>query len=182
MSRCNEDGVRLTRLEEARRLAIECRYDEALEAIDGLCREFPDDIEILRLNGNVLEQRALDEMEYSASKLTRSSDYMSARGCYEQILDLDSENTIALIDLGDHYKNLEAFDRAFTYYEQALRLLRAGKFRIGRSVELEELERVFDDLLREKSTADRAMKLKIACRELNDDSGTLDSFDARKEE
>lgn len=157
---------RLQQLENARGLAMELNHDAALAAIESLLREFPDDVEGLRLKGNVLEQKALDDYEYSKEKLTRSSDYLLARNCYERILHLDHRNTLALIDLGDHYKNLEAFDKAFSYYEQAVDLLGTGERRLSRMDEIGELLDTCFDLSQKEQMAERAQRLKLACETL----------------
>jgi tetratricopeptide (TPR) repeat protein len=157
---------RLQQLEQARALSIECSYDAALDLIEKLLLKHPDDAEVLRLKGNILEQKALDLNEYKRAKLTKSRDYLLARECYERVLRVDPRNTLALIDLGDHYKNLDAYDKAFSCYEQAIDLLRSGESRIGLRDEVEELLGTCLDLSRQKQTAERAQRLKLACEQL----------------
>lgn len=157
---------RLQQLEQARALAMECSYDAALDLVEELLLKYPDDMEGLRLKGNILEQKALDLNEYIKAKLTKSPEYLLARECYEQVLRVDPRNTVALIDLGDHYKNLDAYDKAFAFYEQAVDLLRSGESRLGRADELEEILSTCLDLSRQKQTAERAQRLKLACEKL----------------
>ena len=71
----------------------------------------------------------MDRMEYSAKKLVTSSDYLAARACYEKILEIDPQNAKAHIDLGDHYRNLDANDKALGYYSEAMNVLRQGQRR-----------------------------------------------------
>lgn len=120
----------------------------------------------MRLKGNVLEQKALDENESSPRGVAISEDYLTALACYEQALEMDPRNTVALIDLGDHYKNVDAFDQAFTYYWSAMDLLETGEARIGAEPEIRELLSTCDDLLRYPSACERAQQLASRCNEL----------------
>src|SRR6202011_92287 len=69
--------------------------------------------------GNLLELKVLDLLEHSARKLSSSAEYLAARRCYERILEVDPGNVTARIDLGDHYRNLGANDKALEYYREA---------------------------------------------------------------
>jgi tetratricopeptide (TPR) repeat protein len=111
---------RTDRLEEAWGLGIQGYYDAALELLEGLLKENPLDAGSLRLKGNLLELKEMDLLEHSAKKLISSADYLSARGCYEKILEIDPGNVKARIDLGDHYRNLDANDKALGYYREAV--------------------------------------------------------------
>lgn len=159
-------GQRLQQLEQARALSTECRYDAALDLVEKLLVKHSDDVEVLRLKGNILEQKALDLGEDKRERLTKSRDYLLARECYERVLRIDPKNTVALIDLGDHYKNLDAYDKAFSLYEQAIDLLRSGESRIGKKEEVEELLSTCLDLGRQRATAERAQRLKVVCEQL----------------
>lgn len=151
---------RLQQLEQARALSMECCYDAALDLVEKLLVKHAGDVEALRLKGNILEQKGLDLNEYTMKKLTKSHDYLLARECYERVLRVDPKNTVALIDLGDHYKNLDAYDKAFSFYEQAIDLLRSGESRICQKDEVEELLSTCLDLGRQRQTAERARRLK----------------------
>lgn len=126
-------------LEEIRDTAISGRYAEALTALEVIIGARPDHIEALRLKGNVLELKALDRAQHRAQKLLRSRDYVTARKCYEEILALAPDNTLALIDLGDHFRNLGAATKALDYYERAIALLSKGRFSWSRKEEIEEV-------------------------------------------
>lgn len=158
--------ARLQQLEQARSLSADLEHDDALRVIEGLFSEHSDDVETLRLKGNVLESRALELNEYRVEKLMKSHDYLLARECYERILRIDPRNTVAFIDLGDHYKNLDAYDKAFSFYEKAIDILRVGESRVGMKEELEELLSTCLDLGRQKTTAERARRLKSECEQL----------------
>jgi tetratricopeptide (TPR) repeat protein len=132
-------------LESIRSEAIAGGYEKALTTLNQFLEENPDEIDALRLKGNILELRALDGAQYHAKKLLRLPDYVQAQECYEKILDIDARNTLALIDLGDHYKNLGAYDKAISFLARAASLLDAGEFRLGVKEEAQEiLDRVLD--------------------------------------
>jgi tetratricopeptide (TPR) repeat protein len=114
---------RLARLEKAWELGVAGDYDPALEMASSLLIENPIDVDALRLQGNLLELKAMDRMEYSAKRLSSSADYLKARQCYEKILAIDSLNVKARIDLGEHYRNLEEYDRAMEFYRDAVHVL-----------------------------------------------------------
>lgn len=153
-------------LDNARLLAMGCDYSTALNSIEEILAEHPGNLDTLRLKGNVLEQKALDENERSPRSLAISGDYLAALACYERVLEMDPRNTLALIDLGDHYKNLDAFDQAFTYYWSAMGLLESGEERIGVESEIRELLGTCHDLLRYPSACERAQQLARRCHEL----------------
>lgn len=100
-------------------LGLQGQYDAALEILDSLITDAAADIELLRMKGNLLELKAMDLLEHSAKRLISSPDYLAARQCYERILEIDPRNVSAHIDLGDHYKNLGAKDKALDYYSLA---------------------------------------------------------------
>ncbi len=117
----HDGSTRAERLEEAWGLGIQGYYDAALEILEDLLGKNPIDLGSLRLKGNLLELKEMDRLEYSGKKLVSSDDYLAARKCYEKILEVDPLNLKALIDLGDHYRNLDANDRALEYYTEATR-------------------------------------------------------------
>jgi tetratricopeptide (TPR) repeat protein len=132
-------------LESIRNEAIGGGYQRALERLDAMLIEKPDAVEALRLKGNILELRALDGAQYHAKKLLALPDFVCARKCYERILELDPHNTLALADLGDHYKNLGAYDKAVSYLVRAAKLLEAGESRLSLREEAEEMiDRIAD--------------------------------------
>lgn len=114
---------RSERREEAWGLGIQGYYDAALEILESLLKENSSDVITLRLKGNLLELKEMDLLEYSGRRLASSPDYLAARVCYERILEVDPGNVRARIDLGDHYRNLDANDKAIEYYSEAVRAL-----------------------------------------------------------
>jgi tetratricopeptide (TPR) repeat protein len=115
------------------------QYGEALAALEKVLDRQPEHMEALRLKGNVLELTVLDRAQYRSEKLLRSKDWLAARKSYESILSLDPENTLALIDLGDHYRNMGASTKSLEYYEAAIVLLEKGQFRWSKKAEVDEV-------------------------------------------
>jgi tetratricopeptide (TPR) repeat protein len=159
---------RIQSLEEMRGLATEGSYNDALELIGAFLSRNPSDLEGWRLKGNVLELKALDANEYNSKRLTSSHEYMLARECYEKILAVDPSNTIALIDLGDHYKNLDAFDKAMTYYQQAADALSKGEHRLSWDEEVHDLLDRTVELTERPGVAEKAGWLREACQKMLD--------------
>jgi len=114
---------RVDRLTEAQGLGLQSYYSAAFEILDDLLKENSADVAALRMKGNLLELKAFEVAEISRDKLMTSADYLAARDCYKKILELDPRNVRAHIDLGDHYRNLDANDKALEYYREAVRLL-----------------------------------------------------------
>jgi tetratricopeptide (TPR) repeat protein len=104
---------------DAWELGLQGRYDAALDILEDLLKEGPIDVVTLRMKGNLLEMKAMDLLENSGKKLTSSTDFLAARRCYEKILEIDSRNVTARIDLGDHYSALHANDKGLEYYREA---------------------------------------------------------------
>lgn len=132
---------RLRILEAARELSLKGEYRAGVEMVEGLLQDSPSDIEAKRLKGNILELAALHRVQYEARKLLRSSQFLQARRCYEDILQADPNNTLAMIDLADHFKNLAAFEQAISYYDSALAVLRSGVYRLDWK---DEIRTVYD--------------------------------------
>lgn len=138
---------------------MEGRYADALRAISEFLGENPSDLEAKRLLANTLELKVLDRAQYRAEKLMRSAEYARARRCYEEILEADPTNTLALIDLGDHFGNLGAYDKARSYYEQAISVLRQGEFEVSWVDELNEVFDRYIDLSRQVGLVDEQKRL-----------------------
>jgi tetratricopeptide (TPR) repeat protein len=153
-------------LDASRLLAMNCEYKAALDSIEDILRQYPGDLDALGLKGNVLEQKALDEHEASPRPLAITGDYIAALACYEQVLKVDPRNTVALIDLGDHYKYIDAFDQAYSFYWSAIELLEAGEERVGAESEIRELLSTCDDLVRYPTSRARAQQLADRCNQL----------------
>ncbi|AXQ28805.1 hypothetical protein D0B54_08965 [Solimonas sp. K1W22B-7] len=129
--------------EDIRDLFLSGQPDQALDALDDLLAADEANIEALRLKGNLLESVALERAELTAGSLLRQKGMWEARRCYERILELDPDNTVALVDLGDHFSNLDAYQKAESLYRQAIDLLQRGVFRLSREHEINE---VFDSM------------------------------------
>jgi tetratricopeptide (TPR) repeat protein len=127
-------------LEDARVFSLQGDYEAALRVVNDVLQNAPGCVDALRLKGNVLELKAFDESEHSSKPLALCADYIAARECYEAILSEHPENVLAHLDLADHFKNLDAFDKALQLYASALTALQAT------SVVVEQFEEIAERL------------------------------------
>jgi len=128
-----------SRLEEAKSDALAGRWKEALRIVDSVLLTSPNDLDALRLKGNVIELEIFDEERESRQKFVQSGRIQEAADCYEKILAIEPSNLLALVDLGTHWKNRGVFQRALSYYERALALLKAGAYGQSWDDEMEEM-------------------------------------------
>lgn len=154
---------RTDRLEEARGLGLQGYYDSAIEMIEDLLKDASADVESLRLKGNLLELKAMEVAEISRKKLTTSADYLTARQCYERILEIDPRDAAAHIDLGDHYRNLEANDKALEYYRGAAGVLRQTPNGRAWKEDVEELLKAAALLTEHERVAQEARSIEAWC-------------------
>ena len=158
----------INRRAEAWALGAQGYYDAALDILDDLLKEAPSDPASLRMKGNLLELKTLDVMEHSQKTLTSSADYLAARECYERILDIDPRNVRAHIDLGDHYRNLGANDRALEYYKEAAELLQYASRDRDRKEDARELLEAIALLKKHDRLGTAAALLEERCKEVID--------------
>jgi|SRR6185437_14444091 len=156
----------INRRAEAWELGAQGYYDAAFEILEGLLKEVPADVASLRMKGNLLELKTLEVMEHSRKRLTSSADYLAARDCYKKILDIDPRNVRAHIDLGDHYKNLDANDRALEHYKQAIDLLQNASRHNDWNEDCEELLKAISLLTKHERLAAEAALLEKRCKAL----------------
>jgi len=114
------------RLEKIKSLAMKGEYETALACLDGLLADEPRNTDVLRLKGNVIELAAYQENYQPGGGPTPK--IQEAEKCYQEILKLDSGNVLAMIDLGDHYRNLGNVDLAGSMYDKAIERLAAGHY------------------------------------------------------
>lgn len=114
---------RIDKLGEAKTAALSGSYETALKVVDLILNRFPDDIDALRLKGNIIELWI--SAEFDAIPTAGSNARLSlARACYEKILTIDSRNTLALKDLADHLKDLGEKTEALILYKKLIGILR----------------------------------------------------------
>lgn len=128
----------------ARDMFLEGRTDEALRLLDDMLAAEEGHVAALRLKGNILEYLALEQAERNQETPLKHPGMWEARQCYERILELDPDNTLALVDLGDHFKNLYAYVQAEDFYRRAIGLLERG---VSRWSLRDEINEVFDSLV-----------------------------------
>jgi tetratricopeptide (TPR) repeat protein len=159
------DINRSKRLEEAWGLGIQGYYDTALEILEDMLKENSLDVRALRLKGNLLELKEMDRLEYTGKQLVSSADYLAARECYEKILDLEPGYVKAYIDLGDHYRNLDANDKALEYYKEAVRVLEQAPRDDTWKEDVEELLQAVVLLTKHERLAAEAGLLEAWCKQ-----------------
>lgn len=158
-------GSRPERRAEAWGLGIQGYYDAALKILEDLLKEDPFDVVSLRSKGNLLELKEMDLLEYSGRRLVSSPDYLAARGCYEKILDIEPGYVKAYIDLGDHYRNLDANDKALEYYKEAVKVLQQAPKDEGWKEDVEEVLKAVELLTKHDRLAAEASSLEAWCKQ-----------------
>jgi tetratricopeptide (TPR) repeat protein len=165
VSQRQTDINRSKRLEEAWGLGIQGYYDTALEILEDMLKENSLDVSALRLKGNLLELKEMDRLEYSGKQLVSSADYLAARECYEKILDVEPGYAKVYIDLGDHYRNLDANDKALEYYREAVRVLEQTPRDEAWKEDVEELLQAVALLTKHDRLATEAGLLEAWCKQ-----------------
>jgi tetratricopeptide (TPR) repeat protein len=129
---------RLECLEKSKELAVlHGLYDQALDLLDQLLLKYADDIDSLRLKGNIIDLKQLDrEQHKTLPEDKRGSE--DSKQFYEKILEIDPENPLALIDLGDYWRRKRKIELALKFYNNATTNLLNGKFYRCREEECEE--------------------------------------------
>jgi len=142
---------RLLLLNKAKFLALAENYEEALKIVNQLLMIQPNDLDGLRLKGNLLELEIYADQYADQRKFTdleKQTQLTLAQQCYEQILKIDPNQVLALIDLGDHWQNQSSFVESLNYYNQALNLLKQNRFYLSLEDELIESFRGKQEILR----------------------------------
>jgi tetratricopeptide (TPR) repeat protein len=161
----NMTASQIDRRGDAWELGLNGDYDAALGILEELLDEAPADVVSLRMKGNLLELKVLDLLEHSAKKLSSSAEYLAARRCYERILELDPRNVTARIDLGDHYKNLGANDKALEYYREAASALQRTPNGSTWKQDVRDLLERVTQLAKHDRLAGEAKSLEAWCRQ-----------------
>lgn len=139
---------RMMLLEKARYMAtITGQYSEAIEVVNTLFAVNGEDIDALKLKGNILDLSALGLIKDNMLREGRQQ-FEEARTYYEQILKLDTNNIPALVDMGDYWRRSEKPEMALAYYGKAINLLKQGFYYISRNDEIEEAFYAKSELLR----------------------------------
>lgn len=96
------DDLRYKRLTNAKSLALEGDYKAAYDILEVLHQKYPQDLEVRRLYGNVLE------LEAFALEVTRPMDdrLRRARKHYAFILRASKYDRVAMFDLAEHFSNI----------------------------------------------------------------------------
>ena len=129
---------RISLLEDAKFLALfDKKYDEAIFLVDRLLSERDNDIDALRLKGNILDLKALD-ISLPTDLETNKGFFSEAKKCYEKILEIDQNNALAMIDLGDYWAREDNYSVALKWYDNAIHVLENGIYHSSLEEEMEE--------------------------------------------
>lgn len=128
---------RLLLLNDAKLLALAEKYEEALKVVNQLLTIRPNDLDGLRLKGNLLELEVYAERQEFADS-EKQAQLTMAQQCYEHILKIDPNQVLALIDLGDYWQNQSFLAESLNHYNQALNLLKQNLFYLSLEDELIE--------------------------------------------
>jgi tetratricopeptide (TPR) repeat protein len=146
-------------LERAKFLSLSGAYEEALAIVNDVLLIQPQDIEALRLKGNIIELKVLSREVSSGGLYVQSAEFTIARQCYERILMLEPSNVMALVDLGSHWKNLGEYLKAQEFYDRATNLLKAGYYTLSRKDEMKEVLEGQIEISRHLGYGDKAKAL-----------------------
>ena len=119
------DGARAETLSEAQALALSGDYAAAVVLLETFLQRDSGDIPACRLLASVLELRALELAEYTPGRLVTSADFSRAQEILLGILEKYPRDVITLCDLGDHFLNMHAVDKASVFYTRALHAIEA---------------------------------------------------------
>lgn len=108
------DDLRYKRLVHAKALALEGNFKDAYGILDGLYRKYPQDLEVHRLYGNVLE---LDAFSFEVTN-PMDERLRRARRHYAFILRVSNYDRVAMFDLAEHFSNIEKVHIAKCFYEE----------------------------------------------------------------
>lgn len=131
----NWSRTKKTVFRTARRLAVGGQPTSALQVIDTYLQQGEEsDVDLLLLKSNIFEMLGKFAQ---AAKISR------------HILQIEPNDPLALIDLGDHYKGLRKpnYRKALQYYNRALRVVNEGRFHYDRQEEFLDACRGKADIL-----------------------------------
>ncbi len=111
-------------LQQARSLALEHRYDEALRILEGFVVAYPGAVDGLILMGGVNGMRASGDGNLSPED--RDAANQRARQCFEEALEREPTCVWALTDLGDWHSFQGHYEDALRFYDRAIALLEKG--------------------------------------------------------
>ena len=149
---------RINLLEKAKYLAtIQGQYDDAISIVNKLLCINNEDIDALRLKGNILELRS-----FAIKQKNCTNDILDdPKIYYYKILQLDSDNTLALIDLGDYWQVKGKLELVLKFYNKAIDLLKKGHFYLSHKDEIEEAYWGKSEVLMKMNEKDESLKCKV---------------------
>lgn len=131
-------------------------FNSALELLEGMLDNDPNDIDALSLKGNIIDlyvsqTKNLSEEE-KIDKLNES------KGYYEKILRINSNFVRAIIDIGDYWEQFDNYQSALEWYYKARDLLKNGIYSYSLEDEINETNRQIayvENLLKNQNEEDQ---------------------------
>lgn len=131
---------RVSHLEKAKQLAtLDKKYDNALNIVSRLLKLNGNDIDALRLMGNILDLKEMDNYNKSSLKNYSRPELENAKKYYDDILRLDPDNTLALIDIGNYWERRGDYKASLEHYNKVISLLNQGHYYLSLEDEYEEV-------------------------------------------
>ena len=142
-------------LEKAKFISLlEKKYKEAIKLLDHFLVKHRNDLDALRLKGNILDLKGLDS-SVGLKETEIESCFTEALKCYYAILFIDNQNANAMIDIGDYWERKNDCQEALRWYNLAIDALE----KVNNNSVLEELDetiikrqKILELLSKEKST------------------------------
>jgi tetratricopeptide (TPR) repeat protein len=146
-------------LEEAQTFATTGDYESSVGLLEAFLARHAQDIPARRYLANVLELRAFVATERRPKSLVTSADYLRARTIYDSILEERPNDILTLNDLGEHFHNLGAIDRAIRCYSRVFDLIVGGDKVIEWRGELSDIASRLVDEMKSGRNPDQAEAL-----------------------
>lgn len=106
LSSCNNQAYLEERIEESRKLADKDKFEEAIEILDQLDKEYPNEIDVI--------------LDRAIFKSISGKEKESLKD-YQKVLMLDPNNTLAYFNLGLSYSNLNRHKKAIENFDKAIK-------------------------------------------------------------
>jgi len=148
------------RLENIKDTVIRTRnYNKAIRELNSIIDLYPSNIDVLRLKGNILDLKA-SEISYASCDDAGDVFYDEALSCYDKILSLEPDNTVARIDRAGYWLRKKKYDLALNDCDSAINVLKKGNYFLSLIDELEEAYSCKIEILEELGKENDALTAK----------------------
>jgi tetratricopeptide (TPR) repeat protein len=149
--------IRIKTLSEAKNMAfLEKDYDSSISILDEWLNSNKDDVDALRLKGNILDLKALDLMQDGIEDISL---FELARNCYEKILIIKPNSPLAYVDLAEYWLRNGCAKEALTLCNKSIELLENGYSSVCMNDEIEEAYNCKIDILNKLARTKEALSV-----------------------